>query len=171
MTCGAGRQSRIRNCNTPAHKYGGNECLGSNTEWQPCTSGYCPGMWMSINMYKPCNKWPWNGQIIFLNQFVAYTHNPFYNFHCHTCQLDACTMCVTYTTHQSCHWTTIKKGKTYILNLWHSFRVYTFGCYLCAYAAYYPELLWSMLHDVITGYTLYHWFTSRIFDDCLDEVT
>ena len=64
-----------------------------------------------------------------------------------------------------------KSSKTYILNLWHSFRVYTFGCYLCAYAAYYPELLWSMLHDVITGYTLYHWFTSRIFDDCLDEVT
>ena len=52
----------------------------------------------------------------FLNQFVAYTHNPFYNFHCHTCQLDACTMCVTYTTHQSCHWTTIKKKakRTYL---------------------------------------------------------
>ena len=43
-TCKQGKQSRTRECNTPAPQYGGKKCDGEATETQVCNQNVpCPG--------------------------------------------------------------------------------------------------------------------------------
>jgi len=39
VTCGNGLQSRMRKCDSPAPKFGGKNCTGSDTKTKPCYSG------------------------------------------------------------------------------------------------------------------------------------
>ncbi|WAR18815.1 HMCN1-like protein [Mya arenaria] len=41
-TCGDGIQSRSRSCTNPEPQYGGLDCVGDSTEFQPCNDGPCP---------------------------------------------------------------------------------------------------------------------------------
>lgn len=51
VTCGKGTQTRIRLCNNPAPKNGGNECLGNEMSTKSCFVELCPGTSFII-------KWP-----------------------------------------------------------------------------------------------------------------
>ena len=43
VTCGGGRKSRSRNCDSPAPAHGGNNCTGHETEGIDCNGEACPG--------------------------------------------------------------------------------------------------------------------------------
>ena len=42
-TCGGGSQTRTRSCNNPSPTDSGAQCVGENSESQPCNTGGCPG--------------------------------------------------------------------------------------------------------------------------------
>ncbi|KAJ8300018.1 hypothetical protein KUTeg_021537 [Tegillarca granosa] len=41
VTCGDGLQERYRDCDNPPASYGGQDCIGSETETKPCTAQIC----------------------------------------------------------------------------------------------------------------------------------
>lgn len=43
VTCGGGRQSRVRTCTNPAPANGGKDCKGASSETQACGTKLCPG--------------------------------------------------------------------------------------------------------------------------------
>lgn len=43
VSCGGGTQTRSRSCSEPVPVNGGAECVGHDTESQPCSSQDCPG--------------------------------------------------------------------------------------------------------------------------------
>lgn len=48
MTCGNGRQERMRKCDSPVPEYGGKFCDGPAREFHNCEEDDCPGI--SSNM-------------------------------------------------------------------------------------------------------------------------
>lgn len=42
MSCGIGSQHRMRTCNDPEPKYGGQNCTGNNLDFKNCDSIPCP---------------------------------------------------------------------------------------------------------------------------------
>ena len=42
QTCGTGEEQRTRTCTNPTPLYGGNDCVGSLTDVQPCNTQQCP---------------------------------------------------------------------------------------------------------------------------------
>ena len=42
-TCGAGNQSRSRDCNNPTPDHGGLDCIGNASQTQVCNMEVCPG--------------------------------------------------------------------------------------------------------------------------------
>ncbi|KAJ8300020.1 hypothetical protein KUTeg_021539 [Tegillarca granosa] len=44
VTCGDGLQERYRDCDNPPASYGGQDCIGSETETKPCTAQICAGI-------------------------------------------------------------------------------------------------------------------------------
>ena len=58
VTCGAGFKTRVRLCDSPTPKYGGQECIGPLKEEIPCDMGInCPvhGHWTSWQPWGPCS--------------------------------------------------------------------------------------------------------------------
>ncbi|KAK3083453.1 hypothetical protein FSP39_022988 [Pinctada imbricata] len=57
LTCGGGRQSRSRSCDSPAPRHGGASCGGSGTSSQSCNSNPCPidGAWGSWGRWATCS--------------------------------------------------------------------------------------------------------------------
>lgn len=57
-TCGTGTQSRTRQCNSPAPKWGGNACAGSKTDTRNCNTHACPvdGTLSQWSSYGKCSK-------------------------------------------------------------------------------------------------------------------
>ena len=45
MTCGNGRQERMRKCDSPVPEYGGKFCDGPAREFHNCEEDDCPGNW------------------------------------------------------------------------------------------------------------------------------
>ena len=43
MSCGNGRQERMRKCNNPVPEYGGKFCQGPAREFHNCEEDDCPG--------------------------------------------------------------------------------------------------------------------------------
>ncbi|XP_063690486.1 uncharacterized protein LOC134823063 [Bolinopsis microptera] len=58
VTCGGGSQSRTRTCTEPASAHGGTECVGENTETQPCNTESCPinGGWSNYGDWSVCSS-------------------------------------------------------------------------------------------------------------------
>ena len=44
VTCGAGSQTRSRDCNSPPPVNGGSSCMGDASETRDCDESTCPGM-------------------------------------------------------------------------------------------------------------------------------
>lgn len=41
--CGPGKRERMRKCDNPSPKFGGNSCAGSDRQIMPCSLSDCPG--------------------------------------------------------------------------------------------------------------------------------
>ncbi len=52
-TCKQGKQSRTRECNSPAPQYGGKKCNGTSSQKQVCNQNVpCPGkLWLSLTFF------------------------------------------------------------------------------------------------------------------------
>ena len=48
MTCGNGRQERLRKCDSPVPEYGGKFCDGPAREFHNCEEDDCPGNWSNM---------------------------------------------------------------------------------------------------------------------------
>ncbi|XP_058951792.2 A disintegrin and metalloproteinase with thrombospondin motifs adt-1 isoform X1 [Pocillopora verrucosa] len=57
-TCGAGKRYSKRRCDTPAPKYGGRKCYGTNLRTQACNVNPCPvnGRWSLWGKWSACTK-------------------------------------------------------------------------------------------------------------------
>ena len=55
VICGKGYLNCTRECNNPAPAHGGSDCVGSDSEVQPCDEGCCTGSYKCIPSY--C-MWP-----------------------------------------------------------------------------------------------------------------
>ena len=54
VSCGTGKQSRVRTCTDPKPAHGGRFCKGYPVEWRPCFTK-CPGKIIIVmNMAKKC---------------------------------------------------------------------------------------------------------------------
>ena len=50
VKCGPGKRERMRKCDNPPPKYGGESCVGSDRQIMPCSLSDCPGkLTMKIN--------------------------------------------------------------------------------------------------------------------------
>lgn len=45
VKCGPGKRERMRKCDNPPPKYGGESCMGSDRQTMPCSLSDCPGEW------------------------------------------------------------------------------------------------------------------------------
>ncbi|XP_076800246.1 thrombospondin-1-like [Clavelina lepadiformis] len=57
VTCGKGRMTRIRTCNSPTPQLDGAECVGNDRETKTCTKGPCPidGVWGPWAPWSKCS--------------------------------------------------------------------------------------------------------------------
>ncbi|XP_052121431.1 hemicentin-1 isoform X3 [Frankliniella occidentalis] len=55
VTCGAGLQTRWRQCNNPTPAHGGLECKGVDTDVSSCNDGPCMGAWSEWSDWTPCS--------------------------------------------------------------------------------------------------------------------
>ncbi|KAM9843811.1 properdin-like [Aulostomus maculatus] len=66
VTCGVGVQQSVRNCDSPAPKYGGRQCSGELRKTKVCTTHvHCPvdGVWSEWSPWQPCT-YPFSGRNI-----------------------------------------------------------------------------------------------------------
>jgi len=58
VTCGRGKQRRIRACNSPLPQYGGDECEGKASMTKHCKNHACPidGNWSEWSPFSTCSK-------------------------------------------------------------------------------------------------------------------
>ncbi|XP_023195302.1 hemicentin-1 [Xiphophorus maculatus] len=58
VSCGAGTQKRVRQCNTPLPANGGRHCAGSDTETRSCQGKPCPvdGNWSQWSPWEECSQ-------------------------------------------------------------------------------------------------------------------
>uniref|UniRef100_A0A3B5LKZ5 Hemicentin 1 n=1 Tax=Xiphophorus couchianus TaxID=32473 RepID=A0A3B5LKZ5_9TELE len=57
VSCGAGTQKRVRQCNTPLPANGGRRCAGSDTETRSCQGKPCPdGNWSQWSPWEECSQ-------------------------------------------------------------------------------------------------------------------
>ncbi|XP_068700145.1 uncharacterized protein [Montipora foliosa] len=56
VTCGNGRQERMRKCNAPVPEYGGKFCEGPAREFHNCEEDDCPGFWSDWSAWSACSK-------------------------------------------------------------------------------------------------------------------
>ncbi|KAL9971012.1 hypothetical protein ACROYT_G023488 [Oculina patagonica] len=56
VTCGNGRQERMRKCDTPVPEYGGKFCDGPAREFHNCEEDDCPGFWSEWSAWSACSK-------------------------------------------------------------------------------------------------------------------
>ncbi|XP_072169938.1 LOW QUALITY PROTEIN: uncharacterized protein [Diadema setosum] len=58
VTCGSGYYIRTRQCDSPAPQHDGNDCVGADTELDPCTRSPCPvnGSWAEWSAWSVCSQ-------------------------------------------------------------------------------------------------------------------
>uniref|UniRef100_A0A3Q3K3Y4 Hemicentin 1 n=1 Tax=Monopterus albus TaxID=43700 RepID=A0A3Q3K3Y4_MONAL len=58
VSCGAGMQKKLRQCNNPVPANGGRHCAGSNTETRGCQGKPCPvaGNWSEWSLWEECSS-------------------------------------------------------------------------------------------------------------------
>ena len=72
MTCGNGRQERMRKCDSPVPEYGGKFCDGPAREFHNCEEDDCPGNWsnMCTAVSIPCYRFTY----ISYSKFSSHIH-------------------------------------------------------------------------------------------------
>ena len=51
VSCGGGKQYRVRKCDSPYPKYGGKKCDGPSLENRTCKETKCPGIFKILFCY------------------------------------------------------------------------------------------------------------------------
>ncbi|XP_062577890.1 semaphorin-5A-like, partial [Saccostrea cucullata] len=65
VTCGSGTRTRIRSCDNPSPRFGGQPCSGESSESSLCNTHNCPvhGMWSGWSIWGSCSITCGGGQM------------------------------------------------------------------------------------------------------------